>query len=389
MKKTFYIIGGIIIVILIAIWLFLLFANDSTKAEMYNRFGLSGSTEEGIIEDIIDTIVPDVFQKKYLRQLTTKRVIGYTEVSEASSTLVYFVEGGTGHVYTIDPMIEGSENRISNITVPVATEASLSPDGSRIAVRTGNQTDSKITILTKNGESFDSYSLGEKIRDFVVDDTGALLYTQVGGTGLFGKEFDIESKTAKAIFEVPFQEATIVWGKTAQGPHYVYPKTSRYLEGFLYQIQDGTFSRLPASGFGFSIYALSSSAVFSKIVNGKFTSYITDIKSGETEELPLNYIPEKCAFGTEALYCSFGGDIINDYDFPDNWYRGEISFTDSLWKTTVDTQSNKVVDMFSDSGREIDGISLHLGRGDELLYLINKNDHSLWVYEFPKQDTNE
>jgi hypothetical protein len=383
MKRTFYIVGIILIVILIAVWMFLLFASDEQKTDIYNRFGISGSPEEGIFEEVIDAIIPDVFQKQYLRQLTTKRVIGYTEVATASSTLVYFVEGGTGHVYTIDPMIEGSENRVSNVTIPMATQAVISADGAYIAIHSGNQTESALTILTRNGQLYDTYNLEEPVRDFTISTNGDLLYTTTGGSGLSGNAFDIATKTTRPLFEIPFREATIVWGNTPKGPHYVYPKTSRYLEGYLYVVKDGEFSRLPASGFGLTATADGERILHSSLKNGAYTTSLLDEAKLTSLELPSPFIPEKCTFGSEKIFCALSETTSMDYGFPDNWYRGETSFIDSIWEISNDTTwAALVVDTLKESGREIDATNLATGSTDALLYFINKNDHALWVYEF-------
>ncbi len=74
MKRWLFIIGIIIILSLISIWLFLLFASNETKSDIYNRFGFTGTQEGGVIKDIVDAILPDLEPEKVpLRQLTTKR----------------------------------------------------------------------------------------------------------------------------------------------------------------------------------------------------------------------------------------------------------------------------------------------------------------------------
>ncbi len=382
MKRSLYIFGIVLILVLIAVWMFLLFASEDTKTGVYNRFGLTGTEEGGVIEQVIDAIIPDVFQKQYLRQLTTKRVIGYTEVASASSTLVYFVEGGTGHVYTTDPMIEGSENRVSNVTIPVATKAVISTDGTYTAVRSSNQPEANLTILTRNGEAFDTYTLEEPVRDFAINSNNDVLYTVAGGSGLYGKSLDLETKTTKTIFEIPFREATIVWGSGPDDSHYVYPKTSRYLEGYLYEIKAGKFTRLPASGFGFMANGNKNFVAYSVLKNDKYTSSLLNNELNTSQGLPLNFVPEKCTFGVAALFCAVS-DSSSDYSFPDNWYRGEISFADTIWKVYPETLGLEiVVDTLGESGRELDIVSPEVGTDDSYLYFINKNDQSLWTYEF-------
>jgi len=387
MKRSLYIVGIVLILALVAVWLFLLFANDNTKNDVYNRFGLNGSPEEGIFEEVIDAIVPDIFQKQYLRQLTTKRVIGYVEVATVSSTLVYFVEAGTGHVYTIDPMIEGSENRVSNVTVPVATKASISLDGTYIAVRAGNQPEANLTILTQSGGSVDSYTLSEPIRDFFINSNDDLLYTIAEGSGLSGKSLDLETKTTKTLFEIPFREATVVWGADPDDSHYVYPKTSRYLEGYLYKITNGKFARTPISGFGLMAQASKNKVIYTKMQSNKFISEVTDLENEFTQPMYLAFVPEKCTFGELAIYCAEGGQAEDD-GFPDAWYRGEVSFTDSLWKMPEGNSGvDFIINPLEESGRELDIIDVKAGTNDSLLYFQNRNDHSLWAYEFP-ENTN-
>ena len=383
MKRSFYIIGIVLIVILAAVWLFLLFADEDTKNDVYNRFGISGSPEEGIFEEVIDAIIPDVFQKQYLRQLTTRRVVGYTEVAQASSTLVYFVEGGTGHVYTIDPMIEGSENRISNVTIPVATKAVVSRDGGHIAIRSGNQEESGVTVLTRSGDSIDSFTVDEPVRDFTITTNNDVLYTVIGGSGLSGKSLDLETKTTKTIFEIPFIEATIVWGAGPDDSHYVFPKSSRYLEGYLYEVKGGAFRRLPVSGFGLLATGASDLVVYSTLESDEYITRLLNVETTFAQTLPFTFIPEKCTFGFAFLYCGISYNP-SDYGFPDNWYRGETSFADDLWKLSPQTlELDLVVNTLDESGRELDMLNLVAGTNDALLYFVNKNDYSLWVYEFP------
>ena len=383
MKRSLYIAGIVLILILIGVWLFLLFADEDTKNDVYNRFGISGTPEEGIFEEVIDAIIPDVFQKQYLRQLTTKRVIGYIEVVQASSTLVYFVEGGTGHVYTIDPMIEGSESRISNVTVPVATKAVVADDGMHIAIRSGNQPESEVTVLTRAGETVESFTLDEPVRDFTITTNNDVLYTVAGGSGLYGKSLDLETNTTKTIFEIPFREATIVWGKGPDDSHYVFPKSSRYLEGYLYEIKAGAFRRLPVSGFGLLANGAPNEVLYSTLESDTYVSRLLNVEAKLAQDLPLTFIPEKCTFGVTLLYCGVSYNP-NDYGFPDNWYRGETSFADNIWKLSPQTlELNLVINTLDESGRELDMINPEAGADDRFLYFVNKNDYSLWTYEFP------
>jgi hypothetical protein len=208
-----------------------------------------------------------------------------------------------------------------------------------------------------------------------------VLYTTVGGSGLFGKELDLTTKATKTIFEVPFQEATIVWGSTSSETHYIFPKTSRYLEGYLYAAKDGKISRLPASGFGFMANGKADTVLYSKLEKNVFVSDLLQVTPQKTQRLPLLFIPEKCTFGDAWLYCAVNNTSA-DENFPDNWYRGQLIFSDEIWKLSPETlEIGMVVSILEESGREIDAITLKSGARDTLLYFTNKNDYTLWVYE--------
>jgi hypothetical protein len=297
---------------------------------------------------------------------------------------VYFVEAGTGHVFTIDPMVEDSEMRISNITVPVATKAVVSKDGRYIAIRSGNNTESALTILTITGETVDTFSFDEPVRSFSINTDNDVLYTVAGGLGLYGRVLEMETKTTKTLFEIPFREAAVVWGAGPDDTHYVFPKSSHYLEGYLYEIVAGEFSRTSASGFGLMATGNSQTALYTKLQRGDFASFLLDRKSGVAQNLAFNFVPEKCSFGVRALYCAVSTDTSQNHSFPDNWYRGEISFSDDIWEISTDSLwMGTVVETLAESGRELDIINMSIGTNDALLYFNNKNDQSLWTYEFP------
>ena len=117
-KPIFIIIGALIILVLIFIWVYLLFfGTPKTVTEVFTDFG--GSSETVIDQnnniDLATTSDNTVIntERKKLRQLTTKQVAGFSEIDEpitASLPSLYYVEMGTGHVYSIQ-LETGEEKR--------------------------------------------------------------------------------------------------------------------------------------------------------------------------------------------------------------------------------------------------------------------------------------
>lgn len=383
MKRWLFIIGIIIILALIAIWVFLLFASNETKQDIYNRFGFTGEEEGGIVDDIIDVVLPDLEPEKVpLRQLTTKRVAGYSEIALASSSpQIYFSEAGTGHIYSLN-LQNGVEAKISNITVAGAREAHIAKDGSFAAIRAGEGVSMPLTIVIFEDGTTKSITIEDEVVDFTITESNQLLYSIQSANGIVGRTYDIESQTAKTLFTVPFRQATILWGNHSEASHYVLPKTARSLEGYLYELNDGSILRAPASGYGLSALVNESYMLIARGDNDTYQSFVQNIGSGAPIQLGSIFFPEKCTISSQNIaYC--GRDLaIQNGAFPDNWYRGEVSYVDKIWSIDLTTlEERQLLDTLSVAGRELDIIDPSLSNDEFSLYFKNKNDHTLWVYD--------
>lgn len=381
MKRWLYIIGILLILCLISIWLFLLFADEDTKKDIYNTLGFQGSEEEGFFEDLpIDLFPTEEGEYQRLRQLTTRRVIGHIEVSSASSTVVLFVEAGTGHIYKTDPQ-SGQEERVSNITIPIAKEASLSPSGKYAVVVSETNREENAMVVDMTSSTPSSYKITERVQDFKIVADDILTYSTTENFSLAGKSLNLTTETSKTLFRAPFIEGRVVWGGSEAGQHLLYPKTSRFLEGYVYEPSAGSINRLPAFGYGLSAVSSEAHMLYQKQSTGGLQSFLWRKNNGNTEDLILSFFPEKCTFSTDStlLFCGYT-NIERDMEFPDNWYRGEKKFSDELWVTNTETRESKLlIAPIEVSGREID--ITNLTEGSKALYFVNKNDQTLWVYD--------
>ena len=116
MKPWILIVGGIVLALLLVFWMFLFFAGDATKAELFNALNFGDTTGEDLgFGDLFDNENETDDSLAALRQLSLRRVIGYMpfEATASSSALVYMAEAGTGHIYSIDPTT--APNQITNI----------------------------------------------------------------------------------------------------------------------------------------------------------------------------------------------------------------------------------------------------------------------------------
>ena len=389
MKKTYLIIGGCtLIVLLLAVWVYLLIYGTPKPVEnFFTDFSFSGnSTTEGavpFIPEVTDSQV-DVGDVSPLRQLTTKAVIGFGEQNSNDTGSVVYAEAGTGHVYAIN-LKTGTETRLSNITIPNAQLAKFSADGIYVAIRSGYGTQNTIELLKLNGENnATKETLTQKMVDFTFNQKNELLYTEYTNDGLVGRTLTIESKTTKNLFTVPFQSATIVWDTTGGTNHYAYPKASARLTGYLYSIQNGVLSREQASGKGLVALSNANYYVYSITTGNRPISYVYNRSTGEKNSLPILIQPGKCTFdknNIDRMYCGFEKDT-PQYEFPDSWYKGLTSFSDKIYdidiKRGLATQLSSPEDKV---GRPLDIADINNNSTGKMLYFINKNDNTLWMYE--------
>lgn len=384
MKRGLFIFGIVIILGLISVWLFLLFANNETKQDIYNRFGFTGETEEGIIEDIVDAILPDLESEKIsLRQLTTKRVVGYREIAIASSSpQIYFSEAGTGHIYSLN-LQNGVETKVSNVTIAGARVAQIAKDGAFAVVKATDNESAPLTVVVFKNGTTESFTIDEQVLEFTITDSNQLLYTISGPDGVLGRSYDLEGKVARTIFSVPFRQASVAWGNHSDSAHYVTPKTSRVLEGYLYKIEDNTIGRLPVSGYGLTVSPSNPFIAFTETKDDQYKLFLYNEESDTSTEVNSFFFPPKCVFSSQQMmYCGQDERTGNDGLFPDNWYRGEVSYADTIWSLNLETlESKPLINTLDVSGRELDTVDFSLSGDEFSLYFKNKNDHTLWVYD--------
>lgn len=387
MKRPVFIISGVVIIlILIAIWVYMLFFGSPKNADdTFADLNLGDTTDTSYIENTDTTdgeAVVDLSSPDRLRQLTTKPVIGFNEfVKDASSTpAILYVEAGTGHVFSID-LETGEESRLSGTTIPSSQEAEITPNGKYIMYRSGEGSGRTYLVgtISSTTNELSTSDLDESIISFSATNDNHFLYAVKTQNSTIGKSYNPEDKTSKTLFTLPFRDATIDWGSTASDSHFAYPKTTSKLESFLFKIDSVKISRLPIDGYGMSASGNNDLVIYSKQDNGEYKTFFYNTNSEETSESGLIIIPEKCSFSSKLTICA---QSFVDYgtDTPDVWYSGDMSFADSIWEIE-DGSSSLLSDTESESGRELDIVDIDLGVDDKNIYFLNKNDKTLWLYE--------
>jgi hypothetical protein len=392
MKRTLFIIAGLVIILLlIGVWAyFLFFGTPDPNGGVFTDFGFDSTNDPTIVATppVIATPTVDVTSPERLRQLTTKPIAGFSEVQIATTTNpeVRYIEAGTGHIYSID-LTTGTEVRVSATTIPLANKGVITPNGQYVFIQsdTGGQDDVVIGIISTTSDELRNFAVSEPVTSFAATIENEILYTTPVGNQLLARVYNPQTSELRTIFTIPFRDATVSWNTSTAGPHVVYPHTTSRLEGYVYTYTNGVGVREASSGYGLSAVGSSDVILYSEQLSGEYRTFIQPVGTLEIKDAPLVIIPEKCTFSRNTPTVGVCGVALIDYShlMPDPWYKGEITMNDSLWEiNTISESANLLVSPETATGRQVDIVNPAFGLNDENLYFQNKRDQTLWVYEY-------
>ncbi len=386
MKKIYFIIiGGLILSGLLGFWVYsFLYGSPDNDSSFFTDLGIFGQNNT---EDItpLPEIVPEPpmvdIPREPLRQLSEKPVVGMRMLETGSSSIMRFIEAGTGHIYDID-MLTGQESRISQISVPNASEGDVSPSGDYVAIRSGygNQNDVILINLT-NTENPTSVVLPNQIESFAFGFNNELLFTEITAGQTEGKGYLPSTGITRRLFTAPFTAHNMAWSNSSTSNHVIYTKPAASMLGYAYEITATGLNRLPQSGYGLSINQSAGIKFVGRTQNDSYTTQIIDRKNNANIS-PAAIVPDKCVAGhirKEVYFCASPIEFrVNN--FPDMWYQGTFSFDDHLW-VIGSGRSTLLVHPFREVGKSLDIVKIQLSPREDSLYFTNKTDKSLWVYE--------
>jgi len=382
-KSVFIILCTIFTLLILGIWAYLFtFGTPKSGSEIFANFGLGNKEESSPV--IVDTTTVDVSDStsegvpQALKQLTLRPVAGAT--FSPNSDAVRYVEQGTGHIYSIN-LISGAESLISGTTLPGTREALFSKDGAQVAISIFDGAELK-TLVGSVGESatqsFTGVSLPQGAQNIFFDTaTNTLMYTLEGGAGISGYSYNTKKETGVQLFSIPLRDVKVLWGGESI---YVYTTPTASQTGYLYKISKNKLQYVAEGGLGLMGFTFKDTSIITE--SNETEAVSSAITFGEKTPLPVTIIPEKCVGDKTFLYCAVPRDFGNMETFPDNWYKGVTSYSDTLWEIDIDNGVATVLSNFElESGRQIDVSKIGISEDNTRLYFINKNDNTLWMFD--------
>jgi hypothetical protein len=111
---------------------------------------------------------------------------------------------------------------------------------------------------------------------------------------------------------------------------------------------------------------------------------ILNTKDGVSQEVIFKTLSDKCIWSNlrkNEIYCAVPTEIPNAM-YPDDWYRGNVSFVDQIWHLDTNTgEVHLLANLLTLSSKLIDATDLTLDPKEDNLYFINKRDLTLWALD--------
>ncbi|MEX0931471.1 MAG: hypothetical protein WDZ88_01835 [Candidatus Paceibacterota bacterium] len=376
-----------------------LFPFDNETGEQNNPGNNSGT---GGLNPIRNTPQP------VLRQITPEPVAGATAFAEASSTVIRYNERRLGDIFqttTNDSTLTRLDREVSEGIY----DSYWVENGTAVVFRYVDQNTERIRsiygkLILETPEiveddvplelpswSFTAKPLVTEIRELAVSPSSEQMFTITPTAGgVDGIVMNPDGSSQTKIFDSPFSEWTASW--PSEDTILIANKPQNTMDGYAYTLDTDT-ARLtrvlgPLPGLTVLMSPDEEVILYSVTNSTRISTYLYDVRSGATRAVPLAVLPEKCVWKGDStvVYCGANTSMpVNSY--PDAWYKGLMSFNDSLW--SIDRESltrEELVNPFDFARVEIDVIRPFLSENENYLYFINKKDSSLWSLQLAEEE---
>lgn len=331
--------------------------------------------------------------KAILRELSKRPSAGAVAFATSSSQgiTVRFIDRGTGNVYDVGTDTDG-ESRVSNTTIPKIQEALWSKNGAKVIARyIGDNADSIKTygaVITKSPDQSEGSLQGSYLTDNIQSvtanpDQNKIFYLLRHSGGSTGIMSDFDGNRKIQLLDSPLQELLPSWPTNSLVALATKPATG--VPGFLFLLNTKTgelteaIAKIP--GLTALVNPNGSKVLYSEIGTKGFFLKVYGFKNGSAVYIAVATLPEKCVWSkntTDIAYCAVPG-FIPDGNYPDDWYKGLVSFSDEIWKINTETGAGELLQKLNDATPQgIDGVALMLSPDEDYLFFTNKKDYHLW-----------
>jgi hypothetical protein len=351
--------------------------NPSTPAPQTNPETPTG-TSTGTVSEPSVAKIPKI-RKLYATPVAT----GIVGSSTASSTSVFFVDRGTGHVYNAEIATE-KPTKLSNTTILRVYESLFDANGKNVLMRYIKEgAEIVTTVYAPVREEIKAKFVSNNTSSIAISPKGDLIFTlEQTNTGSIGYISKLDGTAKAEIFNSPLREWIATWPE--EGTVTLTTKANRLSPGYLFFLntKTGGLTKIlgPLNGLTTNTSRDAKKVLYSISVAGRVENRVLTVADGSNQNTLFQTLPEKCVWGNikkTSLYCAVSTEPLKN--LPDDWYKGLTKGVDQIWHLdTVTNDVYKVSNLFSETGVSIDAINLTLDPKEQGLFFINYNDLSLW-----------
>lgn len=369
-----------------------------------NSNGQTGSDEKEEYFDIVDD-PSSAYQS--LTQISSIPVAGGTAFPREKETIqadgkikkeqilvVRYAEKSRGFVYEKSSDNMTIERRVSTTTIPHIEDALFLDNGNTVILRyLGTNLQTIQTFVgavpqsVPGGDSASTlrgYFLTENIRELVTSGDGKKFFHLIPfNDGVAGILTTLSTNKKNQFFDSAFSD----WLVSLPGDgSYVFfnTKASSNVPGFVYRVTVPQNKMTRVIGGVLGLTSLPNTAG-TKVLYANNTLALSsfNIQTQKTVSIGIKTMPEKCMWAKDnvTIYC-FVPNSLPNVSYPDGWYDGSVSFTDSLWKINADTGATTFVENISSGTKGIfDATKVFMSPDETTIFFVNKKDYTLWSYK--------
>jgi hypothetical protein len=151
--------------------------------------------------------------------------------------------------------------------------------------------------------------------------------------------------------------------------------------GYMYDLDPITQKFTKVLGPSFGLTTLTSPdgkyVLVSNIENNQLVTKVVDLNTRTQKILPFTTLSEKCVwYDNSQLFCGVPNTLPQG-QYPDDWYKGVVSFKDTLWLYNI--ADNRAVSVITPN-ETVDMFRMESFITPEYIFFMNKNNYELWSY---------
>lgn len=297
---------------------------------------------------------------------------------------IEYIERESGNMYGYQARAR-TLTRLTNKTLPGVQEVSWLSDGSlayaSFLVREAGS--ERINTYALPADGSEGYFLEPSLAQVLTRSTSTLVTLRSVSDGSSATISSPSGAGVRTLLSTPLSAIRL---STLGNNFVVSTKGASQADGYVFVLDAGTGQLTRVVGPLQGLSALGSPTgnyvLYSYLDRGKIALAVFDMTTKVATRLPLATLPEKCTWAANgsAVYCGVPTSITGTQ--PDEWYQGVSRFTDRLWKIDLSTRvATLLLDPAQVADIAVDAVSLSVdSTGRELLF-TNRRDGLLYVYD--------